>query len=80
MNTKAIDFLNMWEIYNEGTPMTATEDQKQTFIASLKEIHAAGYYVAVNKQREWKLSNKNPEKLQLQIDTFDQLIEATFRR
>lgn len=74
MNTMAVEFLN-----NNGKQMTATEEQKQQFIASLKDIHEHGYYVAVNGKGEWKISNKNPEKLESQKEMFSILIDSIFQ-
>lgn len=77
INTNQQNFCIAFLEANKGT---ATEEEKQKFISSLKELHANGQYIVAKKEGGWKISSKNPETLQRQMARFDDMIAAMFER
>lgn len=57
-----------------------TEGHKQKFITELKKLHSEGFYLVNGKDNIFKTSNKKPETLQRQIETFDQMIDSLFEK
>lgn len=49
------------------------------FVESINDCHARGFYLVYSKLEGcWKVTNKNPEKLQHQKDNLDLMLKSLF--